>query len=87
MVGKFVYHCHIVGHEDAGMMQNVEVVQPRSKVAELWDMVRDLASNQLPEYLGGTVQTVADDPAPWPYDEASICRGPSARQRAEVAAR
>ena len=30
MVGKFVYHCHIVGHEDAGMMQNIEVVQPRS---------------------------------------------------------
>ena len=53
MVGKFVYHCHIVGHEDAGMMQNIEVVQPRSKVAELWDMVRDLASNRLPEYLGG----------------------------------
>ena len=26
MVGKFVYHCHIVGHEDAGMMQNIEVV-------------------------------------------------------------
>ena len=30
MVGKFVYHCHIVGHEDAGMMQNIEVFRPRS---------------------------------------------------------
>lgn len=24
--GEFVFHCHIVGHEDAGMMQSVEVV-------------------------------------------------------------
>ena len=35
MLGKFVYHCHIVGHEDAGMMQNIEVVRPRRVVAEL----------------------------------------------------
>jgi suppressor of ftsI len=25
-VGKFVIHCHILGHEDAGMMAVVEVV-------------------------------------------------------------
>jgi FtsP/CotA-like multicopper oxidase with cupredoxin domain len=25
-VGKFVYHCHIVSHEDNGMMQTIEVV-------------------------------------------------------------
>ena len=25
--GKFVYHCHILGHEDAGMMGVVEVVE------------------------------------------------------------
>ena len=24
--GEFVFHCHILGHEDAGMMQSVEVV-------------------------------------------------------------
>ena len=45
MVGKFVYHCHIVGHEDAGMMQNIEVVRPRSTVAELWDGLRKLAES------------------------------------------
>ena len=28
MVGKFVYHCHIVGHEDAGMMANIRVYRP-----------------------------------------------------------
>jgi FtsP/CotA-like multicopper oxidase with cupredoxin domain len=26
-VGKFVYHCHILGHEDKGMMATVEVVR------------------------------------------------------------
>jgi FtsP/CotA-like multicopper oxidase with cupredoxin domain len=25
IVGKFVFHCHIVAHEDLGMMQTVEV--------------------------------------------------------------
>ena len=25
--GKFVYHCHILVHEDAGMMAVVEVVE------------------------------------------------------------
>ena len=27
MVGKFVYHCHILSHEDKGMMQVIEVVK------------------------------------------------------------
>jgi FtsP/CotA-like multicopper oxidase with cupredoxin domain len=26
-IGKFVYHCHILGHEDKGMMATVEVVR------------------------------------------------------------
>ena len=28
MVGKFVYHCHIVAHEDSGMMAVIQVVRP-----------------------------------------------------------
>jgi suppressor of ftsI len=28
IVGKFVYHCHIVSHEDNGMMAVIEVVDP-----------------------------------------------------------
>lgn len=28
IVGKFVFHCHIVAHEDLGMMQTVEVTDP-----------------------------------------------------------
>ena len=27
-VGEFVYHCHILGHEDLGMMAIIEVLPP-----------------------------------------------------------
>ena len=88
MVGKFVYHCHIVGHEDAGMMQNIEVFRPRSRVAELWDRVRELASDQLPELWGSrAVLANAAEPLAWPPDDAAICRSPSARERAQIATR
>lgn len=30
-IGEFVLHCHILDHEDQGMMQNVEVVLPDGK--------------------------------------------------------
>ena len=29
--GKFVFHCHILNHEDHGMMAIVEVVEPKKK--------------------------------------------------------
>jgi len=29
-IGEFVLHCHILDHEDQGMMQNVEIVLPNS---------------------------------------------------------
>jgi acyl-coenzyme A thioesterase PaaI-like protein len=32
IVGKFVYHCHIVQHADKGMMANIEVVNPYAKL-------------------------------------------------------
>lgn len=28
IVGKFVYHCHIIQHEDQGMMSVIQVVDP-----------------------------------------------------------
>jgi suppressor of ftsI len=31
IVGKFVFHCHIVAHEDLGMMQTVQVVDPNAR--------------------------------------------------------
>ena len=27
-IGEFVLHCHILDHEDQGMMQNVQIVPP-----------------------------------------------------------
>jgi len=33
IVGKFVFHCHILAHEDLGMMQTVQVVNPNASQA------------------------------------------------------
>jgi FtsP/CotA-like multicopper oxidase with cupredoxin domain len=29
--GKAVYHCHILPHEDTGMMQNFLIVDPKDR--------------------------------------------------------
>jgi hypothetical protein len=87
MVGKFVYHCHIVGHEDAGMMQNIQVLQPRSRVAEAWDMIRGLSGNRLPQLWGDSeIEVASAAPLDWPFDESAICRAPSPRRAAALSA-
>lgn len=53
MLGKFVYHCHILEHEDGGMMQVVQVVRPEDyaqavKLAPLGGIYGD---NQTCAYL------------------------------------
>ena len=30
IVGTFMYHCHVLNHEDRGMMQTIEVIDPRA---------------------------------------------------------
>ena len=30
ILGEFVYHCHIIRHEDKGMMQNILVIDPNA---------------------------------------------------------
>ena len=30
ILGEFVYHCHIIQHEDKGMMQNILVIDPNA---------------------------------------------------------
>jgi FtsP/CotA-like multicopper oxidase with cupredoxin domain len=48
IAGEFVYHCHLVQHEDAGMMANI-LVRPRRTLAEqVWDKVTELAGLDLP---------------------------------------
>lgn len=37
IVGVFVYHCHVLGHEDKGMMAQIEVYDPKvSAFSGLW---------------------------------------------------
>ena len=43
IVGEFVYHCHIVGHEDAGMMANISVLPKKTLAQDLWDRFTRLA--------------------------------------------
>ena len=31
ILGKFLFHCHVLKHEDKGMMANIEVYDPRRK--------------------------------------------------------
>lgn len=35
IVGKFVYHCHIIQHEDQGMMAIVQVIDPKAPPAHI----------------------------------------------------
>jgi FtsP/CotA-like multicopper oxidase with cupredoxin domain len=55
--GKFVYHCHILGHEDRGMMGVVEVVQPL-RIAD-------------DGFEPGTVEVVAGSTVRWTNDGTS----------------
>ncbi len=33
IVGKFMYHCHVLKHEDHGMMANIEIYDPKAELA------------------------------------------------------
>ena len=48
MVGEFVYHCHIVGHEDAGMMQIIRVLPRRTAAEDAWNMFGRLLGSSAP---------------------------------------
>jgi FtsP/CotA-like multicopper oxidase with cupredoxin domain len=73
MVGEFVYHCHIVGHEDAGMMANIEVLPKKTLAEDVWDRVTQLAGLALPTPWS---TAVADQREPDLLAglEANICR-------------
>ena len=67
IAGEFVYHCHLVQHEDAGMMANIKVL-PRQTTAELiWDKVTKLAGLDLPSLWS----TVLPRPASRPNSRAT----------------
>jgi FtsP/CotA-like multicopper oxidase with cupredoxin domain len=35
ILGEFVYHCHIIQHEDQGMMSNILVIDPKAPPADI----------------------------------------------------
>ena len=88
MVGKFVYHCHIVGHEDAGMMQNIEVFRPRSTRGGTLGSGAGTGKRPAAGAVGQSRRPgQRAEPLAWPPDDAAICRSPSARERAQIATR
>ena len=69
IAGEFVYHCHLVQHEDAGMMANIRVLERRTVAEQLWDTVTDLAGLDLPDlWPAATAASVTAEL------DANICR-------------
>lgn len=74
MVGRFVYHCHIVGHEDAGMMANLVVLAPGQNAMAPARM-RTMLPQPKPDFLTRLASWVGRKPIPEPsLWEESICR-------------
>jgi len=74
MVGRFVFHCHIVGHEDAGMMANVVVLAPGQNAMAPARMrtVQPRKDEGLLGWLASwTGKKAVPEPSLW---EDSICR-------------
>jgi FtsP/CotA-like multicopper oxidase with cupredoxin domain len=77
MLGTFVYHCHIVGHEDAGMMANIQVLPRRTAGEAAWDWLRRLASLDLPVPWRSAAASSSESGGPpvFPFDDPNaICR-------------
>jgi FtsP/CotA-like multicopper oxidase with cupredoxin domain len=84
MVGRFVFHCHIVGHEDAGMMANLVVLAP-GQTAMAPARMRTMLARPKQDLFGWlaslTGRKAVPEPSLW---QESICRPgdtPSANRR------
>ena len=60
-LGDFVFHCHILGHEDLGMM-NIIRVKPKSSAANSTDPTMATASTQAAGFTAATGSTTAEGP-------------------------
>jgi suppressor of ftsI len=80
MVGRFVFHCHIVGHEDAGMMANLVVLAPgQSAMAPA--RMRTMLPQPKQDFFGWLASWTGRKPVPDPsLWEESICRPGEAPQ-------
>ena len=87
MVGRFVYHCHIVGHEDAGMMANLVVLGPGQNVmapARMRTMLPQPKQDFMSWLATLTGRKKVPEPSLW---EESICRPGEAPQAARRSVR
>ena len=84
MVGRFVFHCHIVGHEDAGMMANLVVLAPGQSAmapARMRTMLPRPPQDLFGWLASLTGRKAVPEPSLW---QESICRPgetPSANRR------
>ncbi len=80
MVGRFVFHCHIVGHEDGGMMANVVVLPPGQTVAAPARMRTVTPASSAGSAKGTFLSRWLGSPAParTPWED-TVCRSPQAR--------
>jgi FtsP/CotA-like multicopper oxidase with cupredoxin domain len=64
ILGKFVYHCHIMEHEDGGMMQVVQVVKPEDyeQAVKLEPLGGIYGDNQTCAYLRNTGRELPGTP-------------------------
>lgn len=64
ILGKFVYHCHILEHEDGGMMQVIQVVRPEDyeQAVKLEPLGGIYGDNQTCTYLQNTGRELNQSP-------------------------
>jgi FtsP/CotA-like multicopper oxidase with cupredoxin domain len=65
IVGTFVYHCHILEHEDGGMMGEIEVLPPGSAAAAtVAASAASIVPNQSVTLTANVVDAATGNPAP-----------------------
>ena len=80
IAGEFVYHCHLVQHEDAGMMANILVKPRRTLAGQVWDKVTELADLGLRSLWSSSKASASPT-----FDLAgNICRAEPDQPRAET---
>jgi len=64
ILGKFVYHCHILEHEDGGMMQVIQVVRPEDyeQAVKLEPLGGIYGDNETCSYLQNTGRELNQSP-------------------------
>ena len=55
IVGTFVYHCHIIEHEDGGMMASIEVYDPKKSASAAAPPKHIVTAPENPQAKGGAI--------------------------------